>query len=258
MAQTLGRQKGYTVVEVTLFLGISGLLFLVALFATGSTIRTVRFSDSGFSLEAFIQKQYDNVLNGVNTRGDQIVCNAGSIVSGSQTPGTSDCFFMGKLVLFDQGNYQVNTYDIIGVEPDDLDLGQSDEQLIADYQPSVVTSSGTETYSIPWQAYISGIRRVSTADATPQATNALALIRSPRSSRIVSYTYEEPATSPTVNLLSIVSVPTTNANKLTNYCLSSADNIGIPAKLVISGTGSNQAAAQIVFDSVVVEDCDGA
>lgn len=258
MAWVLGRQKGYTVVEVTLFLGVSGLLFLVAIFATGSTIRNIRFSDSGFSLESFVQKQYDNVLNGVNTRGDQIVCNSGVIGAGSQTPGTSNCFFMGKLLLFKQGEYNITSYNIIGTEPAGLNLSQSDEQLIAAYQPTIVTDSEVENYPIPWHAYISGIRRVSTADPSPLATNALALIRSPRSSRIVSYTYKEPAAVPNINLSTIVSSPSVNANKLTNYCLRSADNIGIPAKLVISGTGGNQTAAQIVFDAVVVGDCNGA
>ncbi|HSE29004.1 MAG TPA: hypothetical protein VLA77_00260 [Candidatus Saccharimonadales bacterium] len=250
-------QQGYTIIEVTLFLAISGLLLLVAVLTTGGTIRNLRFTDSGNSLEAYVQKQYDNVLAGVNSRDNQQICNAGSFSSGTQEPGTSNCFFMGKLILFTTGDYKLKTYNIVGTEPSNLDFSMSDEQLIAAYQPRIVTSIGPEEYSIPWQAYISGVRRVSTADASPIAANALAIIRSPSSTRMLTYTYKEPASTPTVALTSIVNNASINAGKITNYCLQNADNLGQPAKLVVNGMVSNQNAAQIVFDQVAPGDCNG-
>lgn len=250
-------QQGYTIIEVTLFLAISGMLFAVAVLATGSTIRNLRFTDSGNSLEAYVQKQYDNVISGVNSRDNQQICNAGSFSAGTQQPGTSNCYFMGKLVLFTQGDYKLKTYNIIGTEPANLDFSQSDEQLIAAYQPRVVTSIAPEEYSIPWQAYISGIRRMSTADVTPIATNAMAIIRSPSSTRMLTYTYKEPASTPTIALTTVVNNAAVNAGKITNYCMSNADNLGAPAKLVVNGAISNQNAAQIVFDQVTAGDCNG-
>ncbi|HEU5187600.1 MAG TPA: hypothetical protein VFT87_03795, partial [Candidatus Saccharimonadales bacterium] len=159
-----GRQQGYTVVEVSLFLAVSGLLFLVAIFTTGNTIRNFRFTDSGNSLEAYVQKQYDNVLNGVNPRGSNITCTNSVVTPGTQNPGTSNCFFMGKLLLFATGSSQVTSYNIVGAEPATVASGQTDEQLITVYQPKIIAAAGSETYSIPWQAFVSGIRRVSTAD----------------------------------------------------------------------------------------------
>jgi hypothetical protein len=250
-------QRGYTIVEVTLFLGVSGLLFLVVLFTTGGTIRNFRFTDSGNSLKTYVQKQYDNVLAGVNTRDNQQICQAGAFSAGIQEPGTSNCFFMGKLILFRQGSYELNVYNIVGTEPSNLDFGLTDEQQIAAYQPAVVTSIAAEKYAIPWQAYISGIRRMSTADATPQATNALAIIRSPSSTRILTYTYKEPSATPTVNLNSVVSNSAVNAGKLTNYCLRNADNLGPIAKLTIDGGIGNVNAAQIAFDQTAAGDCNG-
>lgn len=252
------RQQGYTVIEVTLFLAISGLLFLVAIFATGNTIRNFRFTDSGNSLEAYVQKQYDNVLNGVNPRDNTVTCTNSVVSAGSQTPGTSNCLFMGKLILFEQGDYRLTSYDIVGTEPANVNFNQTDEQLIASYQPKIVTTVGTEDYSIPWQAYISGVRRVSSADASPVAANALAIIRSPVSSRIVSYTYKEPSATPVIDVTAVVNNSALNANKVTNYCITSADLATSRAKLVITGTTSNQNAAQVVFDQVTAGDCDGA
>jgi len=247
------RQAGYTIIELSLFLGISALLFTIAIFATGSTIRSARFTDSGRSLEAFVQKQYDNILNGVNPRPNNLVCNSGVVSAGSQTPGTSNCLLVGKLLLFQTNSYAVTAYDIVATDPGiNVNFSKTDEQLIADdYQPQVVTSANVLPYSISWQAPIIGMKRMS----DNLATNALALIRSPRSQRILSYTYKEGATPTTGLLLSVVGSPSTNSGKTVNYCIASADGFGAPAKLEITGA-SNQTAARIVFDAAS-GDCNG-
>lgn len=246
-----GNQSGYTVIEVTLFLAISGLLFLIAVIGTGNTIRAVRFSDSGRALHAFVQKKYDDIINGVNPREGNEACNAGNVSTGSnQTPGTSNCLLMGKLLVFEQGSYQLNTYNIIGTEPAQVDLGKSDEDLVVDFAPKVVTNVGVADYDVPWEAAFSGFKRLS----DNQATNALALIRSPRSTRILSYTYKTAPNSVDSNLLPIVG-NTNNLGKTTNFCIKNADGFGPPAMLVATG-GSNQSAMQLVFDATD-GDCNG-
>ncbi|HEU5187665.1 MAG TPA: hypothetical protein VFT87_04120, partial [Candidatus Saccharimonadales bacterium] len=60
-----------------------------------------------------------------------------------------------------------------------------------------------------------------------------------------------------IDLSTIVLDPATNANKITNYCINSQDPVGNRAKLVISGATGNQNAAQVLFDQVAAEDCDG-
>lgn len=241
--------EGYTVVEVSLFLAVSGLLFLIALFGTGNTIRSVRFTDSGRSLTAFMQKQYDSLIAGVNTRPNTVSCAGGVIGPGSQTPGTSNCLLMGKLILFNPGDYKVNVYSIVGTEPASVDYNQTDEDLIVDFAPQVVPSVGTEEYDIPWEAYISDIRRTS----DNQATNGLVLIRSPRSTRVINYTYK-PVLPLDNNLNSVVNTAT-NANRTTNFCIKNADGLGAPAKIVVNDA-PNQTAVSIKFDTTD-GDCDG-
>lgn len=247
------RQAGYTIIELSLFLGISALLFTVAIFATGNTIRNARFTDSGRSLEAHVQKQYDNIINGVNPRSNSLSCTGGVVSSGAQTPGTSNCLLIGKLLLFQNGSSNVNVYDIVATDPGvGVDFGKTDEELIAeDYQPQVVSNANVVSYTISWQAPVSGIKR--TSDSL--ATNALALIRSPRSQRIISYTYKEAAIPTSGLLLSAVSNPTLNSSKTVNYCITSADGLGAPAKLEV-GPGSNQSAARIIFEAIA-GDCNG-
>jgi hypothetical protein len=238
----VSRQRGFTVIEVTLFLGITGLLFVIALLGTGGTIRTVRFSDSGRSTAAYVQRQYDDIINGLNSRLGTENCVAGVVGSTSQTPGTSDCLLMGRLLLFTKNSDRINVYNVIGTEPASVDYSQTDTQLIAAFRPKAVTTTGVVDYSIPWGAYISGIKRLS----DNQATGALLLVRSPKSSRIVNYTYK--FTTPiATDLLPVVS-NAANIGKTTNFCIKNADNFGLPAKLVVSDAPTQQ-AVQIDFDA---------
>lgn len=250
----MATQSGYTIVEVTLFLAVSSLLVLIAILGTGNTIRASRFTDSSRSMHAFVQKKYDDILNGVNTRLGQERCNAGSVdTGGNQTPGTSNCLLLGKLVAFKTGESTLQAFDIVGVEPAVPDYNKADEELIYDFRPVVVRNTGVDTYQIPWQAQITGSKRL----IDSQAVDAFAMIRSPKSTRIVSYTYKEPGAS--YNLYSLVN-PTVaanvnNINKPTNFCLQSADGFGVQSKLAITN-GQGQAAIQLDFNATA-GDCNG-
>ncbi len=244
------REAGFTVVEISLFLGISALLFTIALIGTGSTVRTVRFLDSGRSLEAYVQKQYDEIVNGVNPHLTGDTCTGGTVSSGSQAPGTSNCLLLGKLLVFTLNSFKVATYYIVGTEPVNVSLAGSDEQLVIDYAPKVIPSNNVSTYEIPWQAFASGFKRLSDS----QGTNALALIRSPKSTRILAYTYKEPSATPSANLLPVVT-SAASRNKTTNFCIKHADGLGNGAKLVVTPTAT-QNAVDIVFD-VADTECNG-
>ena len=242
------RQAGYTVIEVTLFLGITGLLFLIVLIGTGSTIRTVRFSDSNRSLVAFVQRQYDDIINGLNTRPGQEACTGGTVTTGSnQTPGTSDCLLLGRLLVFAVDSPTITIYNLIGSEPANVDYTQSDQQLVQAFNPSIVTNTGVSSYDIPWGATISGTKRLS----DNKGVTALALIRSPKSSRVLSYTYKASSSISTqlvdINGAVVVS-DAADAGKTANFCVKNADGIGLPAKLVITDAPT-QSAVQVVFDA---------
>lgn len=219
------------------------MLFLIAVIGTGGTIRTVRFSDSGRSLVAYVQQQYDDIINGVNSRAGTETCTAGIVSNGTnQTPGTSDCLLIGKLLVFKIGNPTITEYDVVGTEPSGVDYSQTDTQLISAFHPQVDTSSNITSYDISWGAYISGTKRLS----DNQAVTGLLLIRSPKSSRVVSYTYKP--SSPVANDLSSVVGSSANTSQTTNFCVKNADSLGLPAKLIVTGA-PNQQAVQIGFDA---------
>lgn len=248
-------QAGYTIIEVTLFLAVSGLLVLVAIIGTGNTIRASRFTDSSRTLHAYIQKQYDDILNGVNSRAGQERCTAGVVdTSVSQTPGTSTCLLLGKLLAIKQGTSEVTSYDVIGVEPASPDFSKSDEALIYDYRPVPVQNVGVTSLQVPWGAEFIGSKR----PVDDQAVNMFAMIRSPKSTRIISYTFKEPSGPYTLySLLNpAVAANANNINKPANFCLQSADGFSVLSKLMVTD-GQGQAAIQLDFNATT-GDCDGA
>lgn len=246
--------EGYTIIEVSLFLGISALLLTFALVGTGLSIRTTRFTDTTRSVHAYVQQQYDDLLNGVNSRFGTEACNSGVIDTGTpQTPGTSNCLFMGKLIVFTQNSSNLVTYNIIGTEPANADYTKPDEQLIYDFTPTIVRNVGVETYNIPWSATVSGSKR----PVDSKAVDAYAIIRSPRSTRIVSYVYKEPSAGYALAPLVDPSLPAdaNNINKPASFCIKSADGLGQPSKITISG-GQGQDAIGVSFDAIT-GDCNG-
>ena len=244
------RQAGFTIVEITLFMAITGLLFLVALVGTGNTIRTFRFTDTARSLEAFSQKQYDDIINGLNNRSADVSCNAGAINTGAgQEVGSSNCLLIGKLLVFRQNSGAVNVYNVIGSEPASVNYAQSDNELISAFSPTTVTATATSTYNLPWGAQMSGFKRTSDNNAA----NGLLLIRSPKSSRIVSYTFKVPAAVPTS--LSPYVNDANNLLKTTNFCFKDAEGNGQQAHLRITNA-PNQEAAKVLFNTPNTE-CNG-
>ncbi len=246
----VGRQAGFTIVEITLFMAITGLLFAIAVAGTGNAVRSFRFTDSGRSLEAFAQKQYDDILNGLNNRSSSVSCSSGTIdTTVGQTVGSSNCLLMGKLIVFRLDNPDVTIYNVVGSEPGSVNYNQSDEALVTIFQPKTVTTTAVGSYTIPWGAKPTGFKRL----GDNVATNGLLLIRSPKSSRILSYTFTVPAAVPT-DLTSTVANPANRA-KATNICIKSYDGLGLPARLSISG-GSSQSATTMVFNAADT-DCNG-
>lgn len=245
------RTQGYTIIEVSLFLAITGLLILIVLIGTGNTVRTTRFSDSNRSLHAYLQKQYDNILNGVNTRPGQEECIGGVVdTTSTQPPGASNCLLLGKLVSLKQNATTVQTFDIVGQEPANPNYNLADVDLIKTYQPTIVRNVSSDTFQIPWGAKIVGSKRL----ADNKAEDQFAIIRSPRSTHIVSYTFNESDLGGSNDMTGVVS-NASNIEQSTNFCVNSVDAPGLLSKITATGN-QGQDALQLTFDASS-GDCNG-
>lgn len=240
-------QRGFTIIETTLFLALSAALVLVAILGTGTLIRSVRFSDSVRSTHSFIQSQYDEILNGVNPRNTAEVCGSSS----PKEPGKGNCLLLGKLLHFDLDTSSIKSYYVVssGVpDPADPDLvDASDADLIEAAEPEVVKGIGVAEFTVPWGATVFDAKRIG---GDGDQVNTYALLRSPRSSRLVAYTFSingsQLSSSGVTSLLSYVEEPG-NIQQATNFCIDSVDAPDPPAAITVA-QGQGQDAIAVNFN----------
>lgn len=178
--------EGFTIIEVTIFLGISGLLLLMMFIGTGSMASRQRFSDTTDSLLVYFQAQYDEVVNGVNVRSATSECQADSPPATVQ-PGKSQCLLLGKLLTISsdgktiQSSYIVSTHSVTPTADDIVKLKEANLQVVANSQT---------TYELKWGAAIpTATRTGNPLSSTRQNINSIAFLRIPDEERIVKLYY---------------------------------------------------------------------
>lgn len=181
--------KGFTIVEVMIFLAISGLLLTMAIIGSDGMARRARFTDSVNTLHSTFQKYYEQTASGVNTRGT-VGC------SGTTSAGTDSCLLLGRIISFRINSVSTPSMRIRYVtgNANVADSGSVYSQ-IQNAAPKV-SDSGLEEYDIAWNARIPVASRdsgpVSGSDPVKASSsraiiNTIAFLRSPNSSQIVPY-----------------------------------------------------------------------
>ena len=238
------KQRGFTIVETMIFLGISGLLLVGLLAGTTVAIQRQRYSDSVNTTQSFIQQQYSEALNVVNARRGNEVCNASNIVVASGTgtseaPGTSDCLVLGRAIDVAVNGTKMTAYHVVGRPPageEDPDL--TDDELLKQYQPTLVKNVEVDDYEVPWGAKISAMRQTQTGPV-----NRLLVLRSPRSGALYTYVYN--TASGQSDASSGISV--TNRSNPVAICIQSADIASSTSVVSVSMAGGPE-AVQTAFD----------
>ena len=96
--QTRTTKKGFTIIEVALFVAVSGFILVGIIIGTGTSLFRQRYNDSVQNFAEFLRTVYAQV---------SAVQNAGS--------GQSGQAIYGKLVTFgEKGNDTIYTYDVVG------------------------------------------------------------------------------------------------------------------------------------------------
>lgn len=193
------KRDGFTIIEVMIFLAISGLMLSMAMIGSGNLARQARFSDTVNSFHSTLQKQYEDVVNGVNTR----EVGSGGCSSGSPLPGTDNCLLLGKVISFnDVGGSDITVRYVTGTPATTnalmTDLFMTNPRVKAEAQ---------STIELAWGATFQVASRY-TARASNNASdpfkpgypsrariNNIAFIRSPNSSQIVTYFFYSDSTA---------------------------------------------------------------
>jgi type II secretory pathway pseudopilin PulG len=134
---------GYTIVEVMIFLAVSGLMFVIAASFISGKQGTAQFKQSVNQLASTLQQEIDGVGNGQYNNFNQLSCTSSAsglnITASSQNTGSNNgCILLGKVIQFDYTSnlQQYNVYTVAGSQ---YDMGGSGPTLATSYDHALPT-----------------------------------------------------------------------------------------------------------------------
>lgn len=171
--------RGFTIIEVVLFLAITGLMMGGVLVAVSGSINRQRYQDATSSVTDFMQGQYNLIDNVRSNRPADVACTAasggGTIdtsgSSSSQPRGTSDCTIIGRYITTDDGRELVSQpiYATTDYTEIDSTLDEAGQIAALNLQLSPDIDDDTENHTVGWGTY-------SYTNANPTDTNFTAVL----------------------------------------------------------------------------------
>jgi len=133
--------RGFTIIEVVLFLAITGALFAALMIGVGTGLTQQRYLGTVRSYKALIQDQYTAVLNPANEPNGHWGCDASSgtvTQTAVSSPGASDCIILGRAIQISDDGQKVTTSSVIGYQTaTSLTKETSDLTAIRDAKPTI-------------------------------------------------------------------------------------------------------------------------
>ncbi|MEK7621308.1 MAG: hypothetical protein AAB395_03045 [Patescibacteria group bacterium] len=193
------KDSGFTIIEISLFFAVSGLLLVTMLSGISVSIQRQRFSDSVNATQAFLQQQYNETTVTINDRNTNNC--------GPQGRGSSDCLVIGKVI--DLGKDDEDAEEVV-MRSHDVIINQAaaDEAINADSPPgdkdllndddadgvnavtkALKSNRSDQDFIVPWGAKVDTIEDV-VGDGGPSGTSNLRyllVIRSPINGVISTY-----------------------------------------------------------------------
>lgn len=204
-------KKGFTIIEVSLFLALTGLITVALISGVSSNINSKRYTDSVQDFAEYLRNMYS----------------AATYIRANNGTSSNDAVY-GKLLVFGTGTgeeqqQQVISYDIIGKANIDLGTEQKSDFKKALQDAGLKVSGSGSVYSTKWQA------RIQTADSSAQPfTGSILIARSPSDNAIHTLYNTSNAFTPQIQLNDGWKIPD-NATRVINFCIDS-DDLGIGAK----------------------------
>jgi len=161
----LAQQRGYTIVEVMIFLVITGALLASALLVFNGRQQRTQFTQGVRELDAQIRTIINETASGYYPTKDDIRCTSegDSLVLYPSQPGTEQgsnkgCLFLGRVIQFNTGSdYRV--YTIVGQSHGTNDQavttigdqpGQALQTLVTPTPAQPTLADATVTFKLPW------------------------------------------------------------------------------------------------------------
>ncbi|UTX51282.1 type II secretion system protein [Candidatus Saccharibacteria bacterium TM7i] len=225
MKRAWSSQRGFTIIETVLFLGVTGLMIAAMFIGIGSSIGTQRYKDSVESFKATLQQQYSDVVNVYNGSESKRTCVIGSggnlVVQQSQSGlsrGQARCEILGRYVTVSTSG-AIRTQTVLGIKSGVTGASGSDiDKLKAAYSFGV---SGTEveTSQMEWGTRL-GWPQKSPVERQGSGDRSLALLvlRSPETGGIYTFTGNDVYDTPTnARIKELLVASTVAASNATNF-----------------------------------------
>lgn len=245
----MSRERGFTIIEVILFLAISGLLFAVAFAYMNNSIKSSRFSTSVNITESFIQRQYSRVQSNSTPKQNGtggISCQGASFgleASGILGQGNSgSCVLLGELLFF-ISNTQVEVYPIVG-------WGGAGDLTTAKPHAFIGRNSKTpsEIFISPWSSTL--IMHYSKANVET-TFNALAIIRDVKTESINLYYQENMPVPSASGGFSVVDISSQFKNRSALLCINSADHETLVGRIQFKSEASNNYSLSNITSAIM-------
>lgn len=245
----MGTKKtaGFTIIEVMLFLAVTGALTVGILVGSGVAIGQQRYRDSVSSLKSLLQQQYNETANVVNSRGGDESCSNAVVVQPPDyvaTPearGTTDCLLLGRSIAISADGISVTTANVVGYRTDSTEtvpVESTDSAELKHYKLAI-SPIDKETDTLPW-----GARVVQPKTKNAQPLSML-IIHSPLSGAVM--TFVSTTAQPDLNALANLG-PNTTA---TNMCIepSGGSFTGKQLAVRIDPYATSQSAIEVSSES---------
>ena len=196
------KQKGFTIIEVILFLAISSLLLTALLVGINTSINQQRYKDSVTSFIGLVQEQYTLTANVNNQRDSRWKCSADAPTIDrveENYRGTTDCVIVGRLVQIKDG-VTITTSNIVAYDVDEnaMKTAVGDVQTLTETM-KLVALADTDSVSIDnmsikeigWGSTAKILNSNGSVAEDNGSSATLAIVRSPVTGTIGSYVVNE-------------------------------------------------------------------
>jgi type II secretory pathway pseudopilin PulG len=147
--------KGFTIIELVLFLGITGLVMGVLLAGVGGSLNRERYRDAVSSFQNYLQGQYNLVNNVNNSRDATEICSGGKIIAdatGDSGRGTSDCTIVGRVIYSSADGESLTSAQVYATVDASTLAGDNDVQVLNDAK--LTASPHLEPFTPGWSTRI--------------------------------------------------------------------------------------------------------
>lgn len=182
------RGNGFTVIELMLFLAISGFLVIGIMAGATVAVNFQRYKDATNSFVNFVQGQYDRVANVQNNHEPNLQCTAASGIAVTPTPpvtvgASTECYIVGRLLSISDNGTKIRSEPVYATQGD----GTGDDIAVLSSAGLFLSSMSVDvdTYSPEWSTAI--VPPKPTALTSMDGWNLL-IARSPSTGSIRTFT----------------------------------------------------------------------